>query len=92
MEPEAWRPNPMRVASTRAGAGEAGAVSAGYQLRWLELVRAYLPSAIEAHLYALLHIVAFSLILFDRSDRVYLWIGSVFLLQATSYAMSAFDV
>ena len=72
--------------------GEAGAVKAGYQLRWLELVRAYLPSAIEAHLYSLLAIVAFSLILFDRSDRVYLWIGSVFLLQAASYALSAFDV
>jgi hypothetical protein len=72
--------------------GEAGAVTAGYKLRWLELIRAYLPFAIQAHLYALLAIVAFSLILFDRSDRVYLWIGIVFLLQAASYALSAFDV
>ena len=72
--------------------GEAGAVTAGYQLRWLEVVRAYLPFAIQAHLYALLAIVAFSLILFDRSDRVYLWIGTVFLLQAASYALSSFDV
>ncbi|MGD0683279.1 MAG: PP2C family protein-serine/threonine phosphatase [Terracidiphilus sp.] len=72
--------------------GESGAVSAGYRLRWLELIRAYLPYAIEAHLYALLAVVVFSLILFDRSDRVYLWMGSVFLLQATSYALSAFDV
>ena len=72
--------------------GEAGAVTAGYKLRWLELVRAYLPFAVQAHLYALLAIVAFSLILFDRSDRVYLWIGIVFLLQAASYALSAFDV
>jgi len=72
--------------------GEAGAVTAGYKLRWLELVRAYLPSAIEAHLYALLAMVVFSLILFDRSDRVYLWMGTVFLLQAASYALTAFDV
>jgi hypothetical protein len=93
MEPEALATQPDAGGfHTAPVLGEAGAVSAGYQLRWLELVRAYLPSAIEAHLYALLAIVAFSLILFDRSDRVYLWIGSVFLLQATSYAMSAFDV
>jgi len=72
--------------------GESGAVSAGYQLRWLELIRAYLPYAIEAHLYALLAVVVFSLILFDHSDRVYLWMGTVFLLQAASYALSAFDV
>jgi hypothetical protein len=72
--------------------GEAGAVTAEYKLRWLELVRAYLPYAFEAHLYALLALVAFSLILFDRSDRVYLWIGSVFLLQAASFALTAFDV
>ncbi len=72
--------------------GEAGAVTAGYKLRWLELARAYLPSAIEAHLYALLALVAFSLILFDRSDRVYLWMGVVFLLRAVSDALTAFDV
>ena len=72
--------------------GEAGAVSAGNQLHWLELVRTYPPSAIEAHLYALLAVVAFSLILFDRSDRAYLWMGTVFLLQAASYALTAFDV
>jgi hypothetical protein len=72
--------------------GEAGAVTAGYRLRWLELARAYLPTALEAHLYFLLALVAFSLILFDRSDRVYVWIGTVFLLQAASCAISAFDV
>jgi hypothetical protein len=72
--------------------GEAGAVTAGYQLRWLELIRAYLPFFIQAHLYALLAVMAFSLILFDRSDRVYLWIGTVFLLQAAFDALSAFDV
>ena len=89
MEPEALatQPDPGGF-HTAPVLGEAGAVTAGYQLRWLELVRAYLPSAIEAQLYALLAIVAFSLILFDRSDRVYLWIGTVFLLQAASNALS----
>jgi hypothetical protein len=93
MEPEALTTQPDAGGfHTAPVLGEAGAVTAGYQLRWLEVVRAYLPFAIQAHLYALLAVVAFSLILFDRSDRVYLWIGIVFLLQAASYALSAFDV
>jgi hypothetical protein len=93
MEPEALTTQPDAGGfHTAPVLGEAGAVTAGYQLRWMEVVRAYLPFAILAHLYALLAVVAFSLILFDRSDRVYLWIGIVFLLQAASNALSAFDV
>jgi hypothetical protein len=63
----------------------------GYQIRWLGLVRSYAPYVVEALVYALLAVVAFSLILFDRSDRVYLWMGAVFLLQSTHYALGAFD-
>ena len=93
MEPEALATEPDAGGfHTAPVLGEAGAVTAGYQLRWLEVVRAYLPFAIQAHLYALLAVVAFSLILFDRFDRVYLWIGTVFLLQAASNALSTFDV
>jgi hypothetical protein len=62
--------------------GEAGAVAAGYQMRWLELIRTYAFTAAQALLFGLLAVVAFSLILFDRSDRVYLWMGSLFLLLA----------
>ncbi len=62
--------------------GEAGAVAADYQIRWLELVRGYASSAFEALLFGLLAVFAFSLILLDRSDRVYLWMGSLFLLIA----------
>ncbi|MGB6191740.1 MAG: PP2C family protein-serine/threonine phosphatase [Terracidiphilus sp.] len=71
--------------------GEAGAVTAGYQIRWLGLVRSYAPYVVGALLFGLLAAVAFSLILFDRSDRVYLWMGAVFLLQAVHYALGAFD-
>jgi hypothetical protein len=93
MHPEALTTQPDAGGfHTAPVVGDARAVMAEYQLRWLELVRAYLPSAIEAHLYALLAVVAFSLILFDRSDKVYLWIGTVFLLQAASYALTSFDV
>ncbi len=43
----------------------------------------------KALLFGLLAVVAFSLILFDRSDRVYLWMGALFLLLAVGYALIA---
>jgi Stage II sporulation protein E (SpoIIE) len=67
--------------------GEAGPVAAGYQMRWLELIRAYASTAVECLLFGLLAVVAFSLILFDRSDRVYLWMGALFLLLAANAAL-----
>ncbi len=60
--------------------GDADAVRAGYQLRWLEPLRSHVFDAIEALLFLFLATVAFSLTRFDRSDRVYVWMGSVFLL------------
>jgi hypothetical protein len=68
--------------------GEAGAVAAGYQMRWLEVIRAFAFSAAQALLFGLLAVVAFSLILFDRSDRVYLWMGALFLLIAVYNALA----
>jgi Stage II sporulation protein E (SpoIIE) len=70
--------------------GEAGAVAASYQIRWLELVRTFAFDAIEAVLFALLAGMAFSLTLFDRSDRVYLWMGAVFLAEAAAGAALPF--
>ena len=68
--------------------GEAGAVTAGYQLRWLELVRAYVVRFFEGLVYTILTLVILSLTLFDRQDRVYLWIAGVFLLLAASNIMT----
>jgi Stage II sporulation protein E (SpoIIE) len=59
--------------------GDATAVSAGYQLRWLEPLRAQIAGVLEGLLFLLLAGVAFSLTRFDRSDPVYVWMGSVFL-------------
>ncbi|MGA8110425.1 MAG: PP2C family protein-serine/threonine phosphatase, partial [Acidobacteriaceae bacterium] len=61
--------------------GDVSAIAAQYQLHWLQLIRAYAPRPLEALLFFLLAIVAFSLILFDRSDHVYLWMAAVFLLS-----------
>ena len=60
--------------------GEAGTVAADYQLRWRALVDSYLSYVVEGAMFALMALAAFSLVLFDRSDRVYQWIGAVFLL------------
>ena len=69
--------------------GQADAVAASYQVRWLALTRSYAFAAILALLFGLLGVVAFSLILFDRSDRVYLWMGALFLLIAANSGLKA---
>jgi hypothetical protein len=68
---------------------DAGAVAAGYQVRWLEQIRALAWAAADALLFGLLAVVAFTLILFDRADRVYLWMGALFLLSAIYDALYA---
>jgi len=62
--------------------GEMATISAENQMRWLELLRAYAPRPVEAALFLLLAIVAFTLTLFDRSDHAYLWTGAAFLVTA----------
>ncbi len=66
--------------------GQMEAISAQHQLRWEELIRAYAGALIEGLVFSLLGVVALSLTLFDRSDRVYLWIGALLLsIAAGSY-------
>jgi hypothetical protein len=72
--------------------GEAGAVAASYQIRWLELIRSYASLAVQALLFALLAAMAFSLTLFDRSDRVYLWMGAVLLTEAVAASVATFAI
>jgi len=72
--------------------GEADSVYAAFQIQRFDLLRLYSPWAVEAVLYTSMALVAFILILFDRFDRVYLWMGSVFLCTATYYALGAVAV
>jgi hypothetical protein len=60
--------------------GESGAIAAQDHLAWLELVHHYAFSGLLAGVFLLLTVVAASLILFDRSDRVYLWVAAAILL------------
>jgi hypothetical protein len=52
----------------------------------------YASAAVQALLSCLLAAMAFSLTLFDRSDRVYLWMEAVFLAEAASAAEVVFAV
>jgi Stage II sporulation protein E (SpoIIE) len=72
--------------------GEVEAISARHQMRWDELVRAYAGSLMEGLLFCLLGMVALSLTLFDRSDKVYLWIGATLLSIATDRFLSVAGV
>jgi len=69
--------------------GDAGVIGANYKVRWQRLLAAYSPLALEALMYALVAMMAFSLLLFDHTDRVYVWAGSVLGLTAIDFALSA---
>ena len=70
--------------------GQEDMVSAGYQVRWLELVRTYATDSIFAALYLLLALLAFSLSIYDRSDKVYYWIAAVYLISAAEEFLITF--
>jgi hypothetical protein len=70
--------------------GEAGAIAAQVQLDWLELALQSAYAPFEGVLLFLLGIVAAGLILFDPSDRVYLWVAGV--LMFTAFADAALTV
>ena len=72
--------------------GEAGAIATMQHVHFDELIRAYLWQPIEAMVFGLLGIVALSLVLFDRSDRVYLWIGGLLLMIAIDNLSGTFAV
>jgi hypothetical protein len=61
--------------------GTADAVDAAYQLRWLDLMRQNLVWALTAVVYLLLAVIAFTLFLMNRTDRVYFWLGSLPLMM-----------
>ncbi len=70
--------------------GEATAVNANHQLRWLDALRAVADLMVSAVAFGLIALIAFSLTLFDRSDRVYIWLGTAFLLTSMFDALVVF--
>lgn len=69
--------------------GEAAVVELDYRARWVEQIEAFLSDVVTALVYALLAAMALSLIFFDPSDPVYLWIGILFLATAAYPAATA---
>lgn len=67
--------------------GESGAITAQNQLAWLELVHHYAFSGLLGGVFLLLSLIAASLILFDRSDPVYLWVAAAILLATLREAV-----
>jgi hypothetical protein len=76
---------------TAPALGEFNAVATAYQLRWLEVFRVMAIQIAESFLFFLLAILAFSLILFDRSDTVYLWMGAGLLMGSLLFGLQSFD-
>jgi Stage II sporulation protein E (SpoIIE) len=72
--------------------GELSAIETRHQLEWQLLIREEAYGMFETGLVLLLAIVAASLVLFDRSDRVYVWVAGVFLIMAaTDFTFLAAD-
>jgi serine phosphatase RsbU (regulator of sigma subunit) len=62
--------------------GHDGAMTTIYQVHWFNSIRSYASLPIDALLLFLFALLALSLTLFDRSDKVYYWIAAAFLLSA----------
>ncbi len=65
------------------------AIAAQQQVKWDELYLAYAGTFIEGLVFLLLGVIALSLILFDRSDHIYFWIGAIMLVQAANALITA---
>ena len=71
--------------------GAAESVAMANRMRSVEQAQAFGPTVAAAFLFFLLAIVSFSLILFDRSDRVYWWLAGIFLLSAIDSGLGAIN-
>jgi len=71
--------------------GDAATIAMSNQMRWDEIARGYALTLAGAFLFLLLAVVSLSLVLFDRSDRVYFWMAGIFLLSAIDGGLGALD-
>ncbi len=69
--------------------GHAGAVSANYQVRWVDLVRSRAVEILAGFVFFLLVVLAVILSIFDRTDMVYYWIAAVYGIAACSEGVDA---
>ncbi|RXH57049.1 PP2C family protein-serine/threonine phosphatase [Granulicella sibirica] len=67
---------------TAPALGEEGGVGTIYRVRWLEQVRSQAVGIVETLFFFLLVVLAISLSIFDRSDKIYYWITAVYAISA----------
>jgi len=86
-EPNTFNQNPdgggLHIAPVM---GNASAVKTHSQEAWTEIIESYATTAARSLIFLVLAIAAGSLVFFDTSDRVYLWLAGVFLLTAIDAA------
>lgn len=64
------------------------AVTAQSHLDWQEILLGKLDQAVYVAMFLLFAVLAASLVLFDRSDRVYLWVAATMLISTVGYVVS----
>jgi hypothetical protein len=62
--------------------GGQDAITAQYRLQWLKIFEGYMVDAVPALLFVLMAIIVLSLLLFERTERAYLWMAVAILLSA----------
>ena len=72
--------------------GDERAISNRHQVLWEHFIRTYFTLPVQFVVFGVLGLLALSLVLFDRTDRVYLWIGSLFLLLSVEGLISSLAV
>jgi hypothetical protein len=72
--------------------GERHAIATASQTVWDRLIWSYFTYPIQFVVFAVLALLILSLQLFDRTDRVYLWIGLLFLLLSEDGLVSSLAV
>ena len=72
--------------------GEAASIGMRHQNLWDDLIRTYLPLPVLGLVFGLLGLLALSLAFFDRTDRVYLWIGALLLIIAIGNLEAMFAI
>ena len=70
--------------------GEREAITARYQLQWLEIFAGYAVDAVPALLFFLLAVMVLCLWPFDRTDRAYPWLAAALLLSGIQRGNQAF--
>jgi hypothetical protein len=69
--------------------GEASGIDALYQTQWLQTIKGYIVEVMEAALFLLLAVMAWTVAAFERSERAYVWLCAALVLTGLFRANQA---